>query len=56
MDVAGPLEQGGKRGHQPPQSSLLMCPYLLVIPLNVLYLKEVNNNVHENQQAKLPAN
>ena len=34
------------------QSSLLMCPFLLMSPLNVLYLKEVTNNVHENQQAK----
>ena len=39
-----------------PQSSLLMCPFLLAIPLNVLFLKEVTNNVHENQQAKSRAN
>ena len=37
-----------KSPEQPPpilQSSMLMCPFLLVIPLNVLFLKEVTNNV-----------
>ena len=33
-------------------SSLLICPFLLMSPLNVFYLKEVAKNVHENQQAK----
>ena len=36
----------------PSQSSLLMCSFLLRSPLNVLFLKEVPKNVHENQQAK----
>ena len=27
-------------------------PFLLMSPLNVLFLKEVTKNVHENQQAK----
>ena len=36
----------------PPQSSLLMCPFLLMSPLNVVFLEEVIKNVHENQQAK----
>ena len=38
-----------QEGASPPppilQSSMLMCPFLLVIPLNVLFLKEVTNNV-----------
>ena len=42
----------GQMGRNLPQSSLLMCPFLLVIPLNVLFLKEVTSNIHENQQAK----
>ena len=42
----------GQRGRQSPQSSLLMCPFLLMSPLNVLFLKKVTNNIHENQQAK----
>ena len=33
-----------------------LFPFLLVIPLNVLFLKEVTNNVQENQQAKSQAN
>ena len=28
-----------------------MCPFFLVIPLNVLFLEEVTNKNHENQQA-----
>ena len=56
----GPPEQGwgrdgvGQRGHQPTpaQSSLLMCPFLLMNPLIMLFLKEVAKNVYENQQAK----
>ena len=51
----GSPEQRGQRGCQPPQSSLLMCPFLLLSPLNSLFLKEVTNNVHENQQVKLQA-
>ena len=41
-----------QRGCQTPQSSLLMSPFLQMIPLNVLFLTEVTNNVRENQQAK----
>ena len=37
---------------RPPQSSLFMCSFLLMSSLNVLFLKEVTQNVHENQQAK----
>ena len=47
--LSGPPEQGGQRGRQPPppsKSSLLMSP------LNVLFLKKVTQNVHENQQLK----
>ena len=39
-----------------PQSSLFMCPILLMSPLNVLFLKAVANNVHGNQQAKSQGN
>ena len=49
-EISGPLKQGGQRGR--PQSSLLMCPFLLMSSLNVRFLKEVTKNVHENQQAK----
>ena len=46
--------EGGEaeRVSAPPQSFLLMCPFLLMSPLNVLLLKEVTKNVHENKQAK----
>ena len=47
---------GEHRGSQTPQSSLLMSPFLRMIPLNVLFLTEVPNNVHENQQAKSQEN
>ena len=40
-----------KRGLQHFQSSLLMCPFLLISPLNMLFLKKVTENVHENQEA-----
>ena len=59
LDNSGPPEQGGQRGRQPPrpsppppQSSLLMYRFWLMSRLNVLFLKEVTENVHENQQAK----
>ena len=48
---SSPPEKGGQRGRQLPQSSLLMYPFLLMGPLNVLFLKKVTNNIHENQQA-----
>ena len=41
MYITGPLEQGGRKGVSPLQSSL-----------NVFFLKEVTKNVLENQQAK----
>ena len=52
--LTGPLEQGGREGVSttPPQSYLLMCPFLLMSPLNVLFLKDVTKNIDENQQAK----
>ena len=53
--IPGPPEQGGRGGLSPPQSSLSMCPFLLVSPLNVHFLKEVTKNVRENQQVKLRA-
>ena len=55
---AGPQEQGGggegagQKVRQPPQSSLLMCPFLLISPLNVVFLKKVTKNIDENQQVK----
>ena len=56
----GPPEQGWGGGWgwaegtsaPPAQSSLLMCPFLLMSPLIMLFLKEVAKNVYENQQAK----
>ena len=42
----------GTEGALAPQISPLMCPFLLMNPLNVLFLKEVTKYVHENQQAK----
>ena len=51
----GPLEQGcgggggGSEGASAPSKlSLLMRPVLQMSPLNVLFLKEVTKNVHEN--------
>ena len=44
-DITGPTEQrgGGEVGERasptPPQNSLLMCPFLLMKPLNVLFEK-----------------
>ena len=35
-----------ERASVPPKSSLLMYPFLLISPLNVLFLKEVTKNVH----------
>ena len=44
---------GGRGGISPPaESSLLMCPFLLMSPLIMLFLKKVAKNVYENQQAK----
>ena len=42
---------GAQRGLQHFQSSLLMCPFLLISPLNMLFPKKVTENVHENQEA-----
>ena len=59
--MIGPPEQDGWVGwggegrggvRAPSQSSLLMCPLLLLSPLNILFLKDVTKNVHEYQQAK----
>ena len=50
-----PSGAGGQRGASAPlplQSFLFMCPFLLMSPLNVFFLKEVNKNVHQNQQTK----
>ena len=49
----GPLEQGCVCGETegasaPSKLSLLMRPVLQMSPLNVLFLKEVTKNVHEN--------
>ena len=53
LPITGP---GGAEGASAPlRSSLLMCPFLLMSPLNVLFLKEITQNVHENQQAKSQA-
>ena len=53
FQYTGPPEQGVRVGVSPlTQSSLLMCPFLLMSSLNVLFLKEVTKNVHENQQAE----
>ena len=51
---AGPPEQGrgGGEGVSAPQSSLLMCPFLLMSPLNALFLKDGTKTIDENQQAK----
>ena len=46
-----PSGGGGKRGLQHFQSSLLMYPFLLISPLNMLFSKKVTENVHENQEA-----
>ena len=52
LSVRKALRSRGEEGREPPQISLLICLFLMVIPLNVLFLKEVTNNKHENQQAK----
>ena len=36
----------------PPQSSLLMCLFLLMNPLNDLFLKDITKNIAESQQEK----
>ena len=41
----------GQRERLPPQSFLSMCPFFLMGLLNVLFLKEVTQNIHENRQA-----
>ena len=43
---------GGGEGVSAPQSSLLMCPFLLMSPLNALFLKDGTKTIDENQQAK----
>ena len=48
--------KGGVRGRRPPQSSLLMRPFLLISLLNVVFLEEITTNIYENQQAKSQAN
>ena len=45
-------EGGGREGVRPPQRCLLMCTFLPMSPLNLLFSKEVTKNVHENQQTK----
>ena len=45
----------------PPQSSLLTCPFLLMRPLNMLFLKEVTKmymktNKHNYEQVKIKLN
>ena len=47
--------RGDRGGVSPPQSYLLMCPFLLMNSLNMLFLKEVTKNVHKNWQAKSQA-
>ena len=63
--MAGPPEQGGQRGRQPlrppsppppPKLSVDVPffadkPLMWFNPLNVLFLKEITKNIHENQQA-----
>ena len=48
--------RGGRGGVSlltpPPPKFSVDVPFLLISPLNVLFLKEVTKNVHENQQAK----
>ena len=53
-----PSGAGGAEGASPPpsQSFLPICPFFLMSYLNVLFLKEVTQNTHENQQAKSRAN
>ena len=46
------LRSIGAEGASATHNSLLICPFLLMSPLNVFYLKEVAKNAHENQQAK----
>ena len=48
-----PSTQKSLRGsYYNPLTSEVKLPFLLMSPLNVLFLKEVTKNVHENQQAK----
>ena len=53
---SGPPEQGGvaevASAPPPPQKFFGYVPFFLMSPLNVLFLKEVTQNLHENQQAK----
>ena len=52
---SSPPEQGGRGGVSPPPSPAKFSvdvPFLLMNPLNVLFLKELTKNIHENQQAK----
>ena len=48
--MSSPSEQDGQRGRLQPQSFLSMCSFFLMSLLNVLFLKEVTENIHENQQ------
>ena len=51
----GPPEQGRGRGGVTPSKFSVDVPFLLMSPLNVLFLKEVTKHVHENQQVKSQA-
>ena len=43
----------GASGTTPPKNVICWCaPFLLMSPLNVLFLKKVTKDVHKNQQAK----
>ena len=52
---SGPPEQGRRgrdRGDVCPPNFSIDVPFFLINPLNVLFLKEVTQNVHGNEQAK----
>ena len=46
------LRSRGGRGGMSPPKFFVDVPFKLISPLNVLFLKEVTKNVHENQQSK----
>ena len=50
--VYKPSGAGGADGASAPPKFSVDVPFLLMSPLNVLFLKEVTNSIHENQQAK----
>ena len=43
---------GGAEGPLAPPKFSVDVPFFADSPLNVLFLKKVTNNIHENQQAK----